>query len=662
VNITFIRVPSFSTGINLLFTDPAATVEVQILGSSRLSNSLAESIDCLFSSVTQADHFFKSDESLQIYTLDQHASTQLSIASCGSDGTYEHFLETLLTVSKSGKQKLVRFMVPLAEGFITRSDVISIRLQDCTLVDRVVSFAKPMQHYKGRAKGQLSSISAILLQATAAICTNIESVPDTDAARARLDQELDVRLSFPWILPEAPEVKTLALVTTNGAFLEYDQIGLTRAVTTLGVRLVVLDTTPHWLEKDTTTIDAFLPLHLTEPQTDDIAEEILASLKAYGKSIDGIMTFADTYWPSVAAAATKLGLPTAAPEALRIATNKYHTSVYAGHEAYHASSLDEALEVLSKHRLPYPVIVKPCGGWSSEGVSLVNTSEEFETAIRSINASRHGPEVVIEPYCDGPEFDINFVLQDGEVLFEEMCDDLPKTGDTNGPNVGSLCNFHELYGIYPSILPESELQMIRESFLDILLSLGLRDGVFHLEGRMEHSSVEYLPKDGIMELSDRTKPGIQVLKPKPWLLEINVRPPGMTSSRLMESTYGVDYWGLAVLSAIGDKKRVRALSQPFSTGPQYTAIMVFIPADFPLTCEGVYESDDVCADLMARRPDLRAHISSSNCLLKRGAKVPHPSTGRNTFVAVFNIFSRTSRAKAQAIAHEVRAAVRYSFR
>lgn len=637
-------------------------MDVRVLGASRHKNSLAESIDCLVSNVSQTRNLDKADESLLIYSLDQQEPTQLTVAACGSASAYDFLMQALLTASTPGDQTLIRFIVPLTEGFITRSDVIPIRLQDCKLVSRVVSFARPLQCYETRMMGHFPSISAITVAATAGICARSKSLIDLDVLRAELDQELNNRLSFRWIVPGMPVAKTLALVTANGAYLEYQKIGLSRAVATLGIRLVVLELPGHWLQNNTTLIDAFLPLRLTEPQTNEITEEILASLKTYGKPIDGIMTCADTYWPSVAAAASKLDLPTATPEALRIATNKYHTSVYAGHKAYHASSLDEALEVPSKHNLPYPVIVKPCGGWSSEGVSLVNTSNEFERAIRSINASRHGPEVVIEPYCDGPEFDINFVLQDGEVLFEEICDDLPKTADTNGPTVGSLCNFHELYGIYPSILPENELQLIREAFLEILLSLGLRDGVFHLEGRIEHSSVEYTLKDGITELACRTVPRTQNSKPKPWLLEINVRPPGMTSSRLMESTYGVDYWGLAVLSAIGDKTRMRALAQPFSTGPQYIAVMVFIPADFPLTCEGIFDSDDVCEDLITRRPDLRPHISSSNCLLKRGAKVPHPSTGRNTFVAVFNIFSRTSRAEAQSIAHEVRAAVRYTFR
>ena len=269
--------------------------------------------------------------------------------------------------------------------------------------------------------------------------------------------------------------------------------------------------------------------------------------------------------------------------------------------------------------------------------------------------------MVIELYCDGPEYDINIVLQDGELLFEEVCDDLPKSADPNGPTTCSLGSFHELYSIYPSVLPENELRMVREYFVELLLSLGLRDGVFHIEGRIENSSAEYIHKDGIAELAPRTVTQSQDSKPKPFLIEINVRPPGSAASRLPKSTHGVEYWGVAVLSAIRDNTRMRALAQLFRTGPQYTGIIVFISADFPLTCQGIFDSDDVCADLMERRPDLRPHISSSNCLVKRGDKVPHPSTGRNTFVALVNVFSRTSRAEAQAIAHEVRAAVRYSF-
>jgi hypothetical protein len=279
-------------------------------------------------------------------------------------------------------------------------------------------------------------------------------------------------------------------------------------------------------------------------------------------------------------------------------------------------------------------------------------------AVKAIDTSRHGSEFVMEQYCDGPEVDINFVLMDGEILFFEVCDDLPKSADINGPTIGSLTNFHELNSVYPSTLPQEELDLLRDSFLDTLLKLGIRDGIMHLEGRVQHSSVEYKSVDGIIDLVPAE---VQARKPGAWLIEINPRPLGMTGSYIIESTYGIDYWGLALLLAVGDKERVRSLSQPFNLGPQYTCVMVFIPVDYPASCRGIFDSDDVCVDLKARRPDLAKQISRCACLIKRGQTVPHPRTGRNTFLAYFNIFSREGRREALELAEQVRQEVRYSF-
>ena len=44
--------------------------------------------------------------------------------------------------------------------------------------------------------------------------------------------------------------------------------------------------------------------------------------------------------------------------------------------------------------------------------------EQLESCASRMNCSAaHGTEFVMEPYCDGPEVDINFVMYDGEVLF-----------------------------------------------------------------------------------------------------------------------------------------------------------------------------------------------------------------------------------------------------
>ena len=450
-----------------------------------------------------------------------------------------------------------------------------------------------------------------------------------------LDLDLENRLSFPWILPEPVHRKTLVLVDANSGHPK-DGLGLYRAAKVLGIDLVVLENAGHWLEgpKYAHWRAAFIPTRITNPPEDDVGDRIVESVRAYGRPVDGIVTFADSFWPYIAQIAPQLGLQTASPESLAIAVNKYQTSVFVGHQAYRASSLEEALAVEKNNDLPYPLIIKPCDGWSSEGVTRVESADALTAAVRSIDTSRHGTEFVMEKYCDGPEVDANFVLRDGEVLFFELCDDLPKSADTNGPTGGSITNFHELNSVYPSALPSHEIDVIRNSFLETLLKLGLKNGIFHLEGRVESSSVIYKAQpDGIIDLSFQDTP--KAKKPTAWLHEINPRPLGMTGSQIIESTYGIDYWGLALLIAVGDKTRVRALSQPFKHGPQYTCIMVFIPADYSISCEGIFDSEDICADLLARRPDLAKQISRCACLVKRGQRVPHPTSGKNSFFGVF---------------------------
>lgn len=74
----------------------------------------------------------------------------------------------------------------------------------------------------------------------------------------------------------------------------------------------------------------------------------------------------------------------------------------------------------------------------------------------------------------------------------------------NGPTLGSLNNFHELNSVYPSALPTEEIELLRNSFLDTLLKMDFKDGIMHLEGRGEHSSVDYEMQDDLYDLQFRS--------------------------------------------------------------------------------------------------------------------------------------------------------------
>ncbi|KAK6832772.1 hypothetical protein RU639_004043 [Aspergillus parasiticus] len=606
-----------------------------------------QSVDIVFRHVfsVNTDDLSNNPEDIYILDSDQNAAPQrFGPEAFGSHKAFQFFLQCLRAAATSSP-RVAKLIVPLREGHIVRSDIIPLRLRDSQYVATAVSFAEPFQSYTGCAitPTDVNNLPVLFSVATAGLLLHREvesdSDPSLEAVSLAVESDLENRLSFPWILSEPMHRKTLVLVDANSSHPE-DGVGLYHAARVLGIDIVVLDNAGHWLEGPDYAHwrEAFIPTRLTNPPEEDVADRIVESVKVYGKPVDGIVTFADSFWPYIAQAAPQVGLQTASQEALRIATNKYLTSVYAGHQAY----------------------LKPCDGWSSEGVSRVDNFDALTTAVNSIDTSRHGTEFVIEKYCDGPEVDVNFVLLDGEVLFFEVCDDLPKSADINGPSVGSLHNFHELNSVYPSALPYLEIDLLRSSFLDTLLKLGLKDGVMHLEGRIEYSSVEYKKQNDIIDLSPRDAK-FTTQQPTPWLIEINPRPLGMTGSQIIESTYGIDYWGLALLIAVGDKALVRSLSQPFKYGPQYTCIMVFIPADYPVSYQGIFNSEDICTDLMARRPDLAKQISRCACLVKRGQKVAHPSSGRHTFLAYFNVFSRAGRKEALDLARQVREEVRYSF-
>ena len=85
----------------------------------------------------------------------------------------------------------------------------------------------------------------------------------------------------------------------------------------------------------------------------------------------------------------------------------------------HKSASDHSL---ASTGLSLPVVVKPCSGGSSIGVYIVNTEDEYKTALE--NSFRYEDEVVIEAYIRGREFACGVI--DGEAL--PPIEIIPKTG------------------------------------------------------------------------------------------------------------------------------------------------------------------------------------------------------------------------------------------
>lgn len=236
----------------------------------------------------------------------------------------------------------------------------------------------------------------------------------------------------------------------------------------------------------------------------------------------------------------------------------------------------------------------------------------------------------------------------------EVADENPKGADAGSDT------FHEVDIYLPSQLPKNEQCLLHDSIIETLKKLGFRNGIFHCEARVDNSAMEwrYTPA-GVPEMVPRQG---HSGKPASWLIEINTRPPGFHMCDIIETTWGVNYWVSALVTKLPNSaERVRALSQPYRDGAQFHADLTFVTADFEKSKKGVWQSGDVTAELVQRRPDLAKHISKHLTLAKMGDEIPHPSTGVTKVIAYLHLFSRESRNHLIALSAEMKNDLRIEY-
>ncbi|KAI1751669.1 hypothetical protein F4782DRAFT_540719 [Xylaria castorea] len=611
------------------------------------------------------------------------------------------------TVTPNPGVAIARFVIPQESGTIIRSDIISCRLRDTFWVEKAVSFASPLQVFTCSVlhPGDISladiiraSAGAILLKPSATQHYLGDSARLTSHLSLEIESDFEDKLAISWISMEPVTRKRLILVGSSnqdpegGGWTQFAR----HAAVALGIDLVFIDRADGWLAKGnyTSWYETLLPAPLSwwaDPSADELVK-IVEDYKAKntGVKIDGLATFIEALQVPVSVAASRLGLPHERTSAFERATNKYKLGLFQNRPAFLASKAEDVLSLIGspQNKLKFPLIVKPCFGLNSEGVTRVSEESELEEAIEAARTSGRsksnvGDKVLVERYCDGPEVDVNMIFVDGEVLFSEICDDFPKGADVNsvGSNVDDTAaterltpdqrrNFQETDMVFPSALPDDELAALKSTVGDTLKGLGFKNGVMHVEARIDQSKCSYQSAGDTVDLRPRqwdtpiTKESeaSTTAIPTPWIIEVNPRPPGLFASQTPVSVYGIDYWGISLLLGAGDKARAAALSQPFSNGAQSHTVLVMIRAEFDPACEGIFDSDDVCAELLMRHPEFKEHLGRYGCLLKRGQEIPHPRDGKNTFVAYMNVFSRTSRQEALDIAKKVREEVKYKIR
>ena len=550
----------------------------------------------------------------------------------------------------------VQLILPAQDGYILRSDFLTTRLLGCVLVDNVQGFTTPQQKVKNAALLDEPAFGTLLEYSVGGILISENFQGTVESVFESLQAELNLRLALSWILPMPVTRNELALIGSRHDFVLEPWL---KAARSIGIKMTVFGADGSWLQKPESLgiVDAYVPLNMTADS--DLPSRLVAAIRSSGKEFDGVTTFSDALLYSVACVAQTLNLPTSPPASLARAIDKHATRIKFGGDGcqvLRAKGLDDLKHQIEKLRQPlhYPLIVKPCQGWNSEGVTKVVDGLELFAAVAKLN-SESTVDTVIETYVDGPEFDANFILYDGEDLFCEINDGFPCSADSDRADRSS--NFLETDMLYPSSLKADERAMIRTSLHSQLIAMGFRTGVFHVEGRVRNSASKYSIQDGMLDLyPKRCSPEN---KSSVFLLEVNARAPGIGALTVTTLTYGVDFAAIHMLCALNESNAVRALSQPFELttstaggGAQYWVDLLSIPTQ----SDGVYDGDDCCEELKTRRPDLQPNIMWAMCCLKKGDYVPGPPDLAK--VAYFVVISRKSRRDVLRAAGDIRAAVR----
>jgi len=207
----------------------------------------------------------------------------------------------------------------------------------------------------------------------------------------------------------------------------------------LGARLVIADEPGHW--STSLAQEAIADRCLAAPVTGDPdvdAQAILAAVEAAGARPTGVFTIWEDSVTVAARVAAALGLPGNPPQAVDAARSKLRTRETAARlglpspRAHRVRSLDELYAAAAD--IGFPAVVKPEFGALAMGCVRVDDVESLPNVYRFVRdivrpeidgIFRAGNDLLLEQYLDGPEFDVDVVLEAGRCLFYSVSQELP---------------------------------------------------------------------------------------------------------------------------------------------------------------------------------------------------------------------------------------------
>ena len=260
------------------------------------------------------------------------------------------------------------------------------------------------------------------------------------------------------------------------------------------------------------------------------------------KAIDGVMTAATDYGVlSAAYVAENMDLPGISMNAAELIKNKYRVrkclfenKVDDSEQAYEINKNTD-LESL-KHKLVYPVMVKPCDGSGSRGAARVDSPDELISAAKNAIDSSITRRAEIETFIFGKEYGAESIVINGEATVLSIMQK-----DMTAPPY-----YAELGHSIPSGLPFEE--KVRDTVKKALKALGVNFGAVNMD--------MIITEDG-----------------KVFIVDIGARMGGnLIGSHIVPLGTGIDYLGALIAAAVGDRADLEVKTAPSAVSTKILAL------------------------------------------------------------------------------------------
>lgn len=239
------------------------------------------------------------------------------------------------------------------------------------------------------------------------------------------------------------------------------------------------------------------------------------------RKIDGILTGATDYpIETISYVAEKMGLNAIPLDIAKRVKNKNEIrKVVKNPDGFIHFEISSINDIEKLKDVKYPLIVKPCDGSGSRGITKVLAFEKLKDAVKFAIDKSTSKRAVVETFLCGKEYGVESVIVDGEPYPLVIMDKEMTEGEI----------FAELGHATPSSLPLDIQEKIREYVKKAIKDIGLTTGACNMD--------LIVTDDGEILLCD-----------------VGARMGGnLIGSHIVPLSTGIDYIGLLVRQAVGEK-------------------------------------------------------------------------------------------------------------